>query len=73
MAATLQRNSKVTTRTQATYRIVPQSVILYGVEKTESDNAPRVLLTCPTEAAADAWISEITRLSAAKSPLRQFD
>jgi len=59
--------------TQPTYRIVPQSVILYGVEKTESDNAPRVLLTCPTEAAADAWISEITRLSAAKIPFRQFD
>jgi hypothetical protein len=42
--------------TQPTYRIVPQSVILYGVEKTEPDNAPRILLTCPTEAAADAWI-----------------
>jgi hypothetical protein len=48
--------------TQSTYRIVPQSVILYGVEKTEPDNAPRILLTCPTEAAADAWISEIRRL-----------
>ena len=59
--------------TQPTYRIVPQSVILYGVEKTEPDNAPRVLLTCPTEAAADAWISEITRLSAARIKLRQFD
>jgi hypothetical protein len=59
--------------TQPTYRIVPQSVILYGVEKTEPDNAPRVLLTCPTEAAADAWISEIRRLSAAKIPLGQFD
>jgi hypothetical protein len=52
--------------TQTTYRILPQSVILYGVEVTEPDKAPRVLLTCSTEAAADAWVSEIKRLSAAK-------
>jgi hypothetical protein len=51
---------------QRTYRILPQSVILYGVEMTEPDKAPRVLLTCSTEAAATAWILEIERLSAAK-------
>ena len=61
--------------TQTTYRILPQSVILYGVEMTELDQGPRVLLTCSTGAAADTWISEIKRLSAAKfgsagSPLR---
>ena len=50
--------------TQRTYRILPQSVILYGVEMTEPDKAPRVLLTCSTEAAAHTWISEIERLSA---------
>jgi hypothetical protein len=52
--------------TQRTYRILPQSVILYGVEITEPDKAPRVLLTCSTEAAATAWILELKRLSAAK-------
>ena len=35
--------------TQTTYRILPQSVILYGVEMTEPDKAPRVLLSCSTE------------------------
>jgi hypothetical protein len=49
--------------TQKTYRIVPQSAILFGVEMTEPDKTPRVLLTCSTEAAAHAWISEIKRLS----------
>jgi hypothetical protein len=48
--------------TQTTYRILPQSVILYGIEMTESGKAPRVLMSCSTEAAADAWISEIERL-----------
>jgi hypothetical protein len=48
--------------TQTTYRILPQSVILYGVEVTEPDKAPRILLSCSTEAAADTWISEIERL-----------
>jgi hypothetical protein len=48
--------------TQTTYRILPQSVTLYGVEMTEPDKAPRVLLTCSTQAAADTWISEIKRL-----------
>jgi hypothetical protein len=52
--------------TQRTYRILTQSVILYGVEMTEPDKAPRVLLTCSTEAAATAWILEIERLSTAK-------
>jgi hypothetical protein len=52
--------------TQTSYRILPQSVILYGVEMTEPDKVPRVLLTCSTEAAAETWISEIKRLSAAK-------
>jgi hypothetical protein len=52
--------------TQKTYRILPQSVTLYGVEITEPDKAPRVLLTCSTEATATAWILELKRLSAAK-------
>ena len=51
---------------QSTYRIVPQSLISYGIEITETDKSPRILLTCPTEAAADAWIAEIKRLRAAK-------
>jgi hypothetical protein len=52
--------------TQTSYRILPQSVILYGVEMTEPDKAPRVLLTCSTATAAETWISEIKRLSDAK-------
>jgi hypothetical protein len=56
---------------QATYRIVPLSIIRYGVEVTEPDRAPRILLTCPTEAAANAWIAEIKRLSAVRLRLDQ--
>jgi|EndMetStandDraft_8_1072994.scaffolds.fasta_scaffold237234_1 hypothetical protein len=52
---------------QRTYRILPQTVVRYGVEMSEPGEAPRILLTCSTEAAADTWISEIKRLSAAKS------
>jgi hypothetical protein len=53
--------------TQTTYRILPQSVINYAVEVTEPERAPRILFTCPTHTAADAWITEIERLSAAES------
>jgi hypothetical protein len=53
-------------RQMSHYRIVPQSIIRYGVEVTEPNKAPRTLLTCPTEAAADAWMVEIKRLSAVK-------
>ena len=52
--------------TQTTYRILPQSVIVYAVEVTEPESAPRILLTCSTQTSADAWIAEIKRLSAAK-------
>ena len=38
----------------------------YGVEITEIDKPPRILLTCATEAAAEAWIAEGKRLRAAK-------
>jgi len=49
------------------YRIVPQSIISYGVEITEIDKPPRVLLTCSTEAMAEIWIAEIRRLRATKA------
>jgi hypothetical protein len=51
---------------QATYRIVPQSITLYGVEVAELGEAPQILLTCPTKAAAEAWMAEIKRLRSAK-------
>jgi hypothetical protein len=38
---------------QATYRIVPLSIIRYGIEVTRPDKAARILLTCPTEDAAN--------------------
>ena len=50
-----------------TYRIVPQSIISYGVEITEISKPPRVLLTCSTEAMAEIWIAEIKRLRATKA------
>jgi hypothetical protein len=53
--------------TKSTYRVVAQPIISYGVEITEADQSPRVLLTCPTEAAADAWIVEIKRLRTIRS------
>jgi hypothetical protein len=52
--------------TQTTYRILPQSVIIYAVEVTEPESTPRIVLTCSTQTAADAWITEIKRVSAAK-------
>jgi hypothetical protein len=51
---------------QRIYRILPQTVVRYGVEMSEPGEAPRILMTCSTEAAAETWISEIKRLSAAK-------
>ena len=38
---------------QTAYRIAPQSIIHYGVEVTELGKAPQILLTCPTEDAAE--------------------
>jgi hypothetical protein len=37
---------------QATYRIVPLSIIRYAIEVMQPDKAARILLTCPTEDAA---------------------
>ena len=56
---------------QTTYRIAPQSIIHYGVEVTELGKAPQILLTCPTEDAAEFWIAEIKRLRSAKHLLFQ--
>jgi hypothetical protein len=38
---------------QPGYRIVTKAVVRYGVEVSEPNKPPRVVLTCSTEAAAD--------------------
>jgi hypothetical protein len=43
---------------QATYRIVPLSIIRYAIEVMQPDKAAGILLTCPTEDAANAWMAE---------------
>jgi hypothetical protein len=48
---------------QASYRIVPLSIIRYGIEVMRPDKAARILLTCPSEHAANAWMAEIKRRS----------
>jgi hypothetical protein len=53
---------------QATYRIVPVSIIRYGVEVMRPDKAARILLTCQTEDAANAWMAEIKRRSEDRLP-----
>jgi hypothetical protein len=55
---------------QPSYRIVPQTLLRYGVEISEPNKPPRVVLTCSTEAAAETWVAELKRLRAAKE---QFD
>jgi hypothetical protein len=57
-------------RKQPSYRIVPQTVVRYGVEVSEPNKPPRVVLACSTEAAAETWVAEMKRLWAAKV---QFD
>jgi hypothetical protein len=49
--------------TQATYRVVPLSIIQYGIEVVRPDKAARILLTCPTEDAANAWMADMKRRS----------
>jgi hypothetical protein len=49
--------------TQATYRVVPLSIIQYGIEVVRPDQAARILLTCPTEDAANAWMADMKRRS----------
>jgi hypothetical protein len=48
---------------QATYRMVPLSIIRYAIEVMQPDKAARILLTCPTEDAANAWMTEMKRRS----------
>jgi flagellar motility protein MotE (MotC chaperone) len=48
---------------QAIYRIVPLSIIRYGIEVMRPDKAARILLTCPTEDAANAWMADMKRRS----------
>jgi hypothetical protein len=48
---------------QATYRVVPLSIVQYGIEVIRPDQAARILLTCPTEDAANAWMAEVKRRS----------
>jgi hypothetical protein len=55
---------------QPSYRIVPQTLVRYGVEVSDPNKRPRVALTCSTEAAAETWVAELKRLWAAKE---QFD
>ena len=55
---------------QPSYRIVPQTLVRFGVEVSEPNKPPRVALTCSTEAAAETWVAELKRLWAAKE---QFD
>jgi hypothetical protein len=55
---------------QPSYRIVPQALVRFGVEVSEPNKPPRVVLTCSTEAAAETWVAELERLWAAKA---QFD
>ena len=49
--------------TKATYRVVPLPIIRYGIEVIRPDKAARILLTCPTEDAANAWMAEMKRRS----------
>jgi hypothetical protein len=55
---------------QPSYRVVPRTVVRYGVEVSEPNKLPRVVLACSTEAAAETWVAELQRLRAAKE---QFD
>jgi hypothetical protein len=48
---------------QATYRVVPLSIVQYGIEVIRPDKAARILLTCPTEDAANAWMDDMKRRS----------
>ena len=48
---------------QATYRMVPLSIIRYAIEVMQPDKAARILLTCPTEDAANAWMDDMKRRS----------
>jgi hypothetical protein len=48
---------------KATYRVVPVSIVQYGIEVIRPDKAARILLTCPTEDAANAWMAEMKRRS----------
>jgi hypothetical protein len=59
-------------RSQPSYRIVPQALVRYGVEVSEPNKAPRVVLTCSTEAAAETWVAELKRLRAAKERFDQI-
>jgi hypothetical protein len=49
--------------TKATYRVVPLPIIRYGIEVIRPDKAARILLTCPTEDAANAWMADMKRRS----------
>jgi hypothetical protein len=48
---------------QATYRVVPLPIVQYAIEVIRPDKAARILLTCPTEEAANAWMAEMKRRS----------
>jgi hypothetical protein len=48
---------------QATYRVVPLPIVQYGIEVVRPDKAARILLTCATEDAANAWMAEMKRRS----------
>jgi hypothetical protein len=57
---------------QPGYRIVTKAVVRYGVEVSEPNKPPRVVLTCSTEAAAKTWIAELKRLWVAKERFDQI-